>query len=162
MLEAKVNHDTQFYRIKGGVGVGVGVLTKRNCLYFQPIRLQLRRYPSGYLWNRKYEGCLQTQFKHLPPQLALKLSFVRLQSFQISKEVYELRNFTYTNAKNCQKCSFLSGIFCRASSIKSQNIVVTRPSTPLFFCRNFLKLLSPTLPILMNWILLSPPPVLRP
>ena len=23
------------------------------CLYFQPIRLQLRRYHCGYLWNRK-------------------------------------------------------------------------------------------------------------
>ena len=39
-----------------------------------------------------YERCLQTQFKHLPPQLALKLSLVRLQSFQTSKEVYEIRN----------------------------------------------------------------------
>ena len=58
-----------------------------------------------------YEGYLQTQFKHLPPQLALKLSLVRLQSFQASKEVYELRNFTYTNGKNCPKCSSLSGIF---------------------------------------------------
>ena len=28
-------------------------LTKMHCLYFQPIRLQLRRYRSGYLWNRK-------------------------------------------------------------------------------------------------------------
>ena len=28
-------------------------VTKRICLYFQPIRLQLRRYCSGYLWNRK-------------------------------------------------------------------------------------------------------------
>ena len=52
------------------------------------------------------EGCFQTQFKHLPPQLALKLSLVRLQSFQISKEVYELRNFTNTNRKNCPKVSF--------------------------------------------------------
>ena len=35
------------------------------------------------------EGCLQTQFKYLPPQL--KLSLVRLQSFQTSKEVCELK-----------------------------------------------------------------------
>ena len=28
-------------------------LTKRNYLYFQSIKLQLRRYGSGYLWNRK-------------------------------------------------------------------------------------------------------------
>ena len=37
------------------------------------------------------EGCLKTQFKHSPPQLALKLSLVRLDSFQTSKEFYELR-----------------------------------------------------------------------
>ena len=40
--------------------------------------------------TESYEGCLQTQFKHLPPQLALKLSLVRPQSFQTSKEVHEL------------------------------------------------------------------------
>ena len=53
------------------------------------------------------EGCLQTQLKHLPPQLVLKLSLVRLQSFQTSKEVDELRNFTNTNRKSCPKYSFL-------------------------------------------------------
>ena len=53
--------------------------------------------------TESYEGCLQTQSKHLPPQLALKLILVRLQSFQTSKEVYGLRNFTYTNGKSCPK-----------------------------------------------------------
>ena len=33
------------------------------------------------------------------------------------------------------------------------------PFHPLFFCRHFSKLLSPTLQKLMNWILLSPPPL---
>ena len=43
---------------------------------------------------------------------------------------------------------------------KSLNTVVTHPSTrPPIFCRHSLKLLSPTLPKLMNWILLSPPPL---
>ena len=28
--------------------------------------------------TESYEGCLWTKFKHLPPQLALKLSLVRL------------------------------------------------------------------------------------
>ena len=28
-------------------------LTKRDCLYFQSVRFQLRRYRSGYFWNRK-------------------------------------------------------------------------------------------------------------
>ena len=60
----------------------------------------------GTSGTESYEGCLQTQFKHLPPQLALTLSFVRLQSFQISKEVYELRNFTYTNGKRAPNAVF--------------------------------------------------------
>ena len=43
---------------------------------------------------------------------------------------------------------------------RSQNIVVTHPSTPPpIFCHHSLKILSPTLPKLMNWILLSPPPL---
>ena len=33
------------------------------------------------------------------------------------------------------------------------------PFHPPIFCRHSLKLLSPTLPKLMNWILLSPPPL---
>ena len=33
------------------------------------------------------------------------------------------------------------------------------PFHPPIFCRHCLKLLSPTLPKLMNWILLSPPPL---
>ena len=65
----------------------------------------------GTSGTESYEGCMQTQFKHLPPQLALKLSLARLQSFQTSKEVDELRNFTCTNGKNYPKHSFLSGIF---------------------------------------------------
>ena len=54
---------------------------------------------------------------------------------------------------------FKVAFFCRASSIKSQNTVVTHPSNPPIFRRHSLKLLSPTLPILMNWILLSSPPL---
>ena len=60
----------------------------------------------GTSGTERYEGCLQTQFKLLPPQLGLKLSLVRLQSFQTSKEVYELRNFTYTNEKYCPNSVF--------------------------------------------------------
>ena len=52
------------------------------------------------------EECLWTQFKNLPPQPALKLSLVRLQSFQTSKEVYESRNFTNTNRKIAQNAVF--------------------------------------------------------
>ena len=47
-------------------------LIKSNCLYFQPIRLQLRS-ASG---TESCEGCLKTHFKHLPSQLALRLSLV--------------------------------------------------------------------------------------
>ena len=57
--------------------------------------------------------------------------------------------------KITRKVAFLSSTVGR----KSQNIVVTHPSIPLFFCCHSLKLLSPTLPKLMNWILLSPSPL---
>ena len=53
-----------------------------------------------------------------------------------------------------RKVAFLSSTLRQ----RSQNIVVTHPSTP-HFCRHFLKLLSPTLPKLMNWILFSLPPL---
>ena len=65
------------------------------------------------------EGCLWTQFKHLPPQLALKLSIARLQSFQTSKEVYELRTLQTKKLRTlqtrmekiAQNAVFESGIF---------------------------------------------------
>ena len=48
---------------------------------------------------------------------------------------------------------------CRASSIKKSEYCCHSPFHPPIFCRHSLKLLSPTLPISMNWILLSPPPL---
>ena len=60
----------------------------------------------GTSGTESYEGCLQTQLKHLPPQLALKLSLVRLQSFQTSKEVYELRNLHIRMEKIAQNAVF--------------------------------------------------------
>ena len=81
---------------------------------------------------------------------------------------------TNTKRKNCPACSFFNLInrqmcikinrkvafFSSTVGRKSQNIVVTHPSTPPpIFCRHSLKLLSPTLPKLMNWILLSSPPL---
>ena len=55
-----------------------------------------------------------------------------------------------------RKVAFLSSTVGR----KSQNIVVIHPSPPApIFCHHSLKLLSSTLPKLMNWILLSPPPL---
>ena len=49
--------------------------------------------------------------------------------------------------------------FCRASSIKKPKYCCHPPFHPPIFRRHSLKLLSPSLPILMNWILLSPPPL---
>ena len=78
------------------------------------------------------------------------------ESLQIRKE------------KSCMTCSFLYLInrtevafLSSTAGRKSLNIVVTHPSTPPppIFCRHSLKLLSPTLLKLMNWILLSPPPL---
>ena len=56
-------------------------LTKMNCLYFQPIMLKLRRYHGGYLWNRMLWRLFVYLIKHLPLQLALQLSLVRLEKF---------------------------------------------------------------------------------
>ena len=87
------------------------------------------------------------------------------------KKLYELRSFTNTNRRNCLKCSFFDSMNRQTrvknkqesgtSTVgqKSQNIIVTHPSTPLSFCRHSLKFLSPTLPKLMNWIRLSQPPL---
>ena len=91
------------------------------------------------------------------------------KAFRPVKKFYELRNFTNTKRPKCsffdlmnmpthvkinRKVAFLSSTVGR----KSQNIVVPHPSTH-HFCRHSLKLLSPTLPKLMNWILLSLPPL---
>ena len=54
---------------------------------------------------------------------------------------------------------FKVAIFCRASGIKQSKYCCHPPFHPPIFRRNSLKLLSPTLPISMNWILLSPPPL---
>ena len=54
-----------------------------------------------------------------------------------------------------RKVAFLSSTAGR----KSLNIVCHPPFHPPIFCRHFLKLLSPTLLKLRNWILLSPPPL---
>ena len=50
-----------------------------HCLYFQPIRLQLRRY----LWNRKLgRMCVDSIQALTSPQLALKLTPVRLETYR--------------------------------------------------------------------------------
>ena len=115
VTEAKVNHDTQFYRIKGRGGV-----------------------PPGD------------------------------KAFRPVKKFYELRNFTNTKRKNCPTCSFFN-LINRQMCIKINRKVAFLSSTvgrkshppfhPAIFCRHSLKPLSPTFPKLMNWILLSPPPL---
>ena len=58
---------------------------------------------------------------------------------------------------------FKVAFFVEPVALKNQNTVVTHPSPPPppppIFRLHSLKRLSPTLPILMNWILLSPPPL---
>ena len=61
--------------------------------------------------------------------------------------------------KIAQNAVFRSGIFCQASSIKKSKNCCHPPFHPPIFRRHSLKLLSPTLPILTNLILLSPPPL---
>ena len=95
------------------------------------------------------------------------------QSFQTCKKFYELRDFTNTNRQNCPKCSFSQSMhrqtsvrknrtvtfFIEYSRTKKSKFCCHPPFHPPIFCCHSLKLLSPTLPKLMNWILLSPPPL---
>ena len=75
-------------------------------------------------------------------------------------KAFKPTNFTNAIRKNCPKCIFfLSGIFCRGNSIKKSKYCCHPPFHPPIFRRHSLQLFSPTLPILMNWILLSPPPL---
>ena len=48
-------------------------------------------------------------------------------------------------------------LFIEHSRTKKSKYCCHPPFHPPIFCRHSLKLLSPTLPKLMNWILLSPP-----
>ena len=41
------------------------------------------------------EGCLYTQFKHLPPQLALRLSLVRLAQNSFPNESYSVNKTNF-------------------------------------------------------------------
>ena len=75
--------------------------------------------------------------------------------------------------KNWPKCSFLNlmnmqthlkinrkvAFFIKYSGTKKSKSCCHPPFQPPNFCCHSLKLLSPTLPKLMNWILLSPPPL---
>ena len=75
--------------------------------------------------------------------------------------------------KNLPKCSFFNLInrhicikinkkvafLIQYSRTKKSKYCCHPPFHPPIFCRHSSKLLSPTLPKLMNWILLSPPPL---
>ena len=60
-----------------------------------------------------------------------------------------------THVKVNRKVAF----FYRVQWDKKVKILLSPILPPLNFCRHSLKLLSPTLPKLMNWILLSLPPL---
>ena len=60
-----------------------------------------------------------------------------------------------THVKINRKVAF----FIEYSGTKKSKSCCHPPFHPPNFCRHSLKLLSPTLPQLMNWILLSPPPL---
>ena len=94
-------------------------------------------------------------------------------SFRPVKKFYELRKLYKYEKKNCPTCSFFNLInrqmcikinrkvafFILYSRTKKSKYCCHPPFHPHIFCRHSLKLLSPTLPKLMNWILLSPPPL---
>ena len=52
-------------------------------------------YVVGTAGTEDCEGCLQTQFKHLPPQLALRLSPVRLRKGHVKIILLPIIAFSY-------------------------------------------------------------------
>ena len=91
-----------------------------------------------------YKPVVQSMFKYVASENAPLVSFNTAKLFS---------NF------HCIKVLFKVALFCRASSIKKSKYCCHPPFHPPIFRRRFFKNLSPTLPILMKWILLSPPPL---
>ena len=104
----------------------------------------------------------------------VSLRFYAKSKFCVCFEVHiPVRSFTNTKRKNCPKCRFFNlmnrparvkinrkvAFFIQYSRTKKSKYCCHPPFHPPFFCRHSLKLLSPTFPKLMNWILLSPPPL---
>ena len=84
------------------------------------------------------------------------------QSFQTSKEVYELQNFTNTNRKNYPKGSYFSYFLSSQWHKKSQNTVVTHQSTPYFSSQFFKTFVTHPPNINKLDTVVTPTPVLRP
>ena len=85
------------------------------------------------------------------------------ESLQIRiEEIAKMQFLQFNEQTNaCVKNKQESGIFYRLHYRTKRSKYRCRPPfhpPPPSFCRHSLKLLSPTLPKLMNWILLSPPP----
>ena len=67
--------------------------------------------------------------------------------------------FNLINRQMCIKINRKVAFFIKFSRTKRSKYWCHPPFHPPSFCRHSLKLLSSTLPKLMNWILLSPPPL---
>ena len=67
--------------------------------------------------------------------------------------------FNLINRQMCIKINRKVAFFIQHSRTKKSKYCCHPSFLPSFLCRHSLKLLSPTLPKLMNWILLSPPPL---
>ena len=67
--------------------------------------------------------------------------------------------FNLINRQMCTKINRKVAFFILYSKTKESKYSCHPPFHPPIFCHHSLKLLSPTLPKLMNWILLSPPPL---
>ena len=52
-----------------------------------------------------YKAIVQSMFKHVATENKNSPLVLILQNFDKAFKVYELRNFTNTNRKNCPKCS---------------------------------------------------------
>ena len=116
-----------------------------------------------------YKAIVQSMFKHVASEnspLVLVLQsysqiFILLNVFGPLKTAKQVL-FPVKKSMNYETLQIRteSGIFLSSQWHKKVKISLSPtlpPPPPPIFCRHSLKLLSPTLPILMNWILLSPP-----
>ena len=93
------------------------------------------------------------------------------KAFRPVKKFYKLRNFTNTKRKNCKACSFLNLInrqMCikinrkvafLSSTVGRNSLNLPPPPPPPYILSPFFKTFVTHLLKLMNWILLSPPPL---
>ena len=86
---------------------------------------------------------------------------MKYEALQILKDKNCPQKCGFSNLINRQMCVKINrkAAFLLSAVRQKVKILLSPTLPPLYFCCHSLKLLSPTFPKLMNWILLSPPPL---